>query len=474
MMRPYVSVLALVCLLLAATAKAEQSFPYKAYVVSDEVYVRSGPGQNYYPTDKLKRGQEVEIHRHDPGGWYAVRPPEGSFTWVSGRFLKQKEKGLAEVTGDRVAARVGSQFSDIRDVIQVRLERGELLDLLGQKQFASGSDAGTWYKVAPPSGEFRWVFGKYVDPDFPRDGVRKVSGDESPLVRPVQPASGDAAGKASGVSPDATKSSAEPPTAPSQTAQPEVSQATRTRRHAFSRALPSAAPASTTPEAAAPQVVGQQGEAASGIRDAGAPPQSTAAPPSVQPTPMRRNSPQEFQAELEALDMQLSIMLAEEPTVWEFGELDSRGRLLLAQAETALERGRVRLLLNRLALASDVKRRSDQVNATQTEIEQSNKQLAGLAQQRASAMRTADPAAQFDGTGRLARVVPSKLGAPQYALLDESGKVRCYVTPAPGVNLRYYEGRQVGVSGIRGYISEHNAQHVTAKHISALDSRMMR
>lgn len=469
MVRRRVFVLACVCLLSTAAATAEQSFPYKAYVVSDEVYVRSGPGQNYYPTDKLKRGQEVEVHRHDPGGWYAIRPPEGSFTWVSGRFLQPQEKGLAVVTGDRVAARVGSQFSDIRDVIQVRLERGEVLEILGQKQFASGSEAGTWYKVAPPSGEFRWVFGKYVDPDFPRDGVRKVSGEESPLVRPVAPPSGDAAGKASGVSAPAAQS----PTPP-QTASSDTAPAARSRRQAFSRPSISAAPELPPPEVAAAKAAPGDGESVGEVQAArGASPAADMAP-HAEPAPTRRNSPEEFQAELEALDMQLSIMLAEEPTVWEFGELDTRARLLLAQAETALERGRVRLLLNRLALAADVKRRADEIRSTQSQIEQSNKQLSELAQRRAGAMRPAEPAAQFDGVGKLARVVPSKLGAPQYALLDEHGAVRCYVTPAPGVNLRYYEGRQVGVNGIRGYISEHNAQHVTAKHISPLDSRVMR
>src|SRR5574340_1094914 len=106
----------------APPALAEQTFPYKAYVIADEVYVRSGPGQSYYPTDKLKLGQPVEVYRHDPGGWYAIKPPADSFTWVSGRFLKPGSDNLAVVDDDRIAARVGSRFSDIRDVIQVRLD----------------------------------------------------------------------------------------------------------------------------------------------------------------------------------------------------------------------------------------------------------------------------------------------------------------------------------------------------------------
>ena len=32
-----------------ATAQGAQEFPYKAYVNREEVYVRSGPGDDYYP-----------------------------------------------------------------------------------------------------------------------------------------------------------------------------------------------------------------------------------------------------------------------------------------------------------------------------------------------------------------------------------------------------------------------------------------
>ena len=76
------------CVAIAAEAAPEGTFPYKAFVTADDVYVRSGPGDNYYPTDKLKAGDEVEVYRHDPGGWLAIRPVPGSFCWVAGRFLQ--------------------------------------------------------------------------------------------------------------------------------------------------------------------------------------------------------------------------------------------------------------------------------------------------------------------------------------------------------------------------------------------------
>ncbi len=126
-MRAGILILSVVPVLGALVVQAgERATPYKAYISSTDVYVRSGPGKNYYPTGKLAEGTEVEVYRHDPGGWYAIRPPEGSFSWVSARFVEIGDDGLGTVIGDRVAARVGCEFSDIRDVIQVRLHEGEV------------------------------------------------------------------------------------------------------------------------------------------------------------------------------------------------------------------------------------------------------------------------------------------------------------------------------------------------------------
>src|SRR5580704_1897901 len=122
----------------AASAGEERSFPYKASVRADDVFVRSGPGDNYYPTDKLKAGTEVEVYRHDPGGWYAIRPPKDSFSWVSSRQLDPAEKGLAVVNTERAVARVGSLFSEMRDVIQVRLSQGDRVELLDSHPMADG------------------------------------------------------------------------------------------------------------------------------------------------------------------------------------------------------------------------------------------------------------------------------------------------------------------------------------------------
>ena len=171
-MRALVAVLLWCQIIVVAQARAEQAFPYSACVVTDDVYVRSGPGQNYYATAKLKRGQEVEVYRHDPGGWCAIRPVEGSFAWVSARYVKPTEDNLAVITDDGVWARVGSQFSDVRDVKQVQLRKGEMVELLDPPPHGAARGENAWLRIAPPAGEFRWVASKYLDADYPRDGVR--------------------------------------------------------------------------------------------------------------------------------------------------------------------------------------------------------------------------------------------------------------------------------------------------------------
>ena len=174
-------------LLLAALASQALAteYPYVAYISSDDVYIRSGPGKNYYPTAKLKRGEAVEVYRHDPGGWYAIRPPVQSYSWVSARQLDVLDDGLAVVNSERAVARVGSLFSDVRDVIQVRLNKNERVELLDHR--TSGEEK--WCKIAPPAGEFRWVYKDYVSREERQD---ELAEDDQPVERPAAGPSGTA------------------------------------------------------------------------------------------------------------------------------------------------------------------------------------------------------------------------------------------------------------------------------------------
>jgi uncharacterized protein YraI len=397
---------------IATAAFAQPTFPYKTTVAATDVYVRSGPGQSYYPTDKLRRGQEVEVYRHDPGGWCAIRPVEGSFTWVSSRFLKPTEDHLAVVTDEGVWARVGSQFSDMRDVKQVRLHKGEVVEILEIPPPGAGRSA--WCKISPPAGEFRWVSAKYLDAEYPREGLRVAPAVRKHRPRPEDPLA------------ESVPNDGSPPRIPA-------------------------------------EALAEDHSADASLRAKSAQPRSLA--------------PEEFQAELERIELELSVMVIEAPSEWSFDALRERTNMLVDQAQTAVERGRARLLANRIARFDDIKQRQDAVLAMRTRTDHESQLLSGVRPEPSRGERSPEQEeidGRFDGVGRLTQVVAPKPGAPRYALTDDSGSVRTYVTPAPGVSLQNYIGRRVGVNGSRGYVPEQRSSHIMARHVTSLEGSMLR
>jgi hypothetical protein len=355
---------------LVGQAAAEQAFPYTAYVTADDVFVRSGPGENYYPTDKLKAGTPVEVYRHDPGGWYAIRPPKDSFSWVSSRHVQLQGNGLAVVSDDRVASRVGSRLSDVRDIIQVRLHKGETVEVFGGKGEHTGGESAAWYKIAPPSGEFRWVSGRFVDPDYKIDGVRRTS------------------------------------------------------------------------------VSGRRADRWQGSRDE---------PGATGP----------FSKQLDQIDLELSAMIVDEPAYWDLNDLKRRAEALFNQAATASQQGHARMLISKINRFEDIKRRKQALSAGRP-----NDALPDAAS--TPRLLPLESDGRFDAAGQLIRVPNPKPGGPQYAILDSTGNMRCYVSPAPGVNLRSYVGRQIGVTGIRGYIPDERASHIMARHVSVVEGTQLK
>ena len=68
---------------LCRPAGGDDDFPYKAYVKSRRpAKVYSGPGIDFYTTDQLDRGSEIEVYKHLDNQWAAIRPPAGSFSLV--------------------------------------------------------------------------------------------------------------------------------------------------------------------------------------------------------------------------------------------------------------------------------------------------------------------------------------------------------------------------------------------------------
>ena len=155
------------------------SFPYTAEITGDNVYIRSGPGTNYYTCGKLNKGDKIEVVSVRPP-WSRIVPPAGSFSWISMQYVSidPDNPGTGIVTGDNVRVYAGSDF--VRPIhsttLQGKLSGGDKVKLLGEQK-------ENYYKISPPSFAYLWAsteFTKrYVAP------IRIV--DVSPAVKVVEP-----------------------------------------------------------------------------------------------------------------------------------------------------------------------------------------------------------------------------------------------------------------------------------------------
>ncbi len=286
------------------------------------------------------------------------------------------------MNSDRVVARVGSTFSDVRDVIQVRLERGEKVELLEAPQPDS-----PWCKIAPPAGEFRWVFSKFVDRK-PSSDLADDQRDDNRLDEGVRLVN--------------SQSEAEP-------------------SRDDDRALDTA---------------------------------GTSSAAEFDPDVGRRR-------ELARLELELSALVVQDISAWSFDDLEHRADELLQQAQSPVERGHVRLLLNKLERFDDIRQRH-------ADLRKPGGEATAMPAAGGFDNRRAD-ISNFDGVGRLSPVISDKVGGPQYALVDDANAVISFVTPAPGVNLRPYVDHYVGVNGQRGYLTELQRQHISVQRVTVLD-----
>lgn len=136
--------------------EAGASEPYPTSVVVSETEVRSGPGAEYYATSTLRVGDRVEVHR-ETTSWCAIRPPAGSFSWISALYVELEANGLGTVVVDGLASRIGSVDTELCDTVQVRLKQGERVRVLGYLETPENESSPIWYKITPPNGEFRWI-----------------------------------------------------------------------------------------------------------------------------------------------------------------------------------------------------------------------------------------------------------------------------------------------------------------------------
>jgi hypothetical protein len=148
------------------------SVPYIAEIIGDDVYVRSGPGTNYYNCGKLKRGDKVKVVRIQYS-WSCIVPPDGSFSWISTQYVSidPNNPDMGTVTGDNVRVYAGSDY--VRPIhsttLQLKLDKGDKVRLLGEEK-------DNYYKIATPTGAYLWASSEYLKPLEPLGAVAGYAG----------------------------------------------------------------------------------------------------------------------------------------------------------------------------------------------------------------------------------------------------------------------------------------------------------
>jgi len=130
-----------------------------------DVEVRSGPTKEYYATGRLRYGDRVLVLREskDQPGWLAIRPPQGSFSWINAKFVKQVDArtGYVESDGNApVPVRPGSSLvNKAPDVESVKIPSGSIVTILDK---GMNSEGATWLPIVPPPSEARFIPGDSV------------------------------------------------------------------------------------------------------------------------------------------------------------------------------------------------------------------------------------------------------------------------------------------------------------------------
>lgn len=174
--------------LLVSSLQAEaRKFPYEATVRADNVTVHCGQGKEFYATSRMEKGALLTVHRHDPGGWYMVSPPAGSFSWIAAEHVQVDAPGagtvsLPEGDVDGTPVWVGSELTTDHSKRQRVLHSGDTVQILAEDVFQDTTGTARVYKIAPPAREFRWVKGDFV---VPRNESLRQEALSDPYLNPL-------------------------------------------------------------------------------------------------------------------------------------------------------------------------------------------------------------------------------------------------------------------------------------------------
>lgn len=469
----------------------EPSFPYQAFVLRDGTLVRSGPGEAHYATDELKQGDPVEVWRHDPDGWCAIRPTPDSFSLIPAAAVEVLSADRCRVKQSGLQAWVGTRLGPVENPLwQVKLNADEELTILGEVNWPSPEgNSLTWYQVAPPDGEFRWVNLRDLQVPDPRtrfDAAVKPTAQFEELERgldfgPQRPAD-SRRGNPRDVIIDPFGDETEQASVPqsSQAAdQPGWRRARRPLRLAENRPTTSSEINSAgrlAGETLAPDssITPLQGSGSSGSwagldrptgREIAPSANFGAASSPVSPTP----GAERLSTQLRQIDMDLSMEIVKPAGQWQLAKLTQRLNDAYATAAGDAERVQAQQMLAKIDRLREL-----QTNLTGRSApdEPRNADRSSPATIGNGIAANVEFGTTYDAYGWLSECVQDSGRAPStYVLQDENGKIICQVTPAPGFNMNRYLKSKIGVIGQRGFNQKLNLNHVLVDRVVVLENQ---
>jgi len=154
-----------------------------AEITGNDVYIRSGPGTNFYHCGKLYQGDRVQVVKTQQG-WSCIVPPPGCFSWIPMQYvsINLNNPTMGIVTGDDVQVYAGSDYVEPMHSTskQVALYRRNNVKLLSEEK-------DDYYKIAPPQGAYLWVHNQYVQPVQAPVRTRPVEVEPTPPTPTPEP-----------------------------------------------------------------------------------------------------------------------------------------------------------------------------------------------------------------------------------------------------------------------------------------------
>lgn len=478
--------------LLGPGAALAETFPYTATVTSLNVTARSGPSFGTYPTERLPKHSQVEVQRTEGAGWAAIRPTREAFDWLPASAVKlTTDRKQGEIVVDRAPAYIGSNVRKIDEhVSQTDLKKGNTVRVLAEKSVSRGAGKSElWLKIAPPAGEVRWVQTKHLSTDSPQ---RLAAGETQERLAREERYRRENAIDPPGLLANVLKGGREiaearpdeevaraqflrrgkPPLLnrkPRQPAAPAAEEELSSIE--IDNGQPSEAVSSESKDEAAPRAPSDKQSRVS-LDPEGltareperelptlAPPVKTVPPPVSPASSPRPIDSEEFKQRLTRLHVDLTSMVAEDSSKWSLTLLRRRAEELVELGPSPLERGKARLLLDRIA----------EFAATLPPGHNELSRESPVAIAAATTEKKPDFVTQYDAVGYLMPIVGARPGTPQYQLTDKDGRSLSLVSAQPGINLNAYVKKQVGLYGQRGYVESLKKHHILAERVVDLD-----